>query len=190
MVLANASDAPAGIANTGFLDGMAVTQDAEYLIAGSQTGKFKRAVLDKLGVEAAVRGEIDIFDENAVEQVTDIVHGGGCVNIQRVVAFAPAGIANTGFLDGMAVTQDAEYLFSIYARGLDGYKGAIHVDLMARSRRGSAEMPESALRVFRPDLCADRLHVRGRCPSGKEIPYLRRRCRHQSSPAGKHFSKR
>lgn len=55
-------------------------------IAGSQTGKFKRAVLDKLGVEAAVRGEIDIFDENAVEQVADIVRGGGCVNIQRVVA--------------------------------------------------------------------------------------------------------
>ncbi len=46
---------------------------------------------------------------------------------------APAGIANTGFLDGMAVTQDAEYLFSIYARGLDGYTGAIHVDLMVGS---------------------------------------------------------
>ena len=43
---------------------------------------------------------------------------------------APAGIANTGFLDGMAVAQDAEYLFSIYARGIDGYSGAIYVELL------------------------------------------------------------
>lgn len=42
----------------------------------------------------------------------------------------PAGIANTGFLDGMAVREGAEYLFSIYARGLDGYTGAIHVKLL------------------------------------------------------------
>ena len=44
---------------------------------------------------------------------------------------APAGIANTGFLDGMAVAQDAEYLFSIYARGIDGYSGAIYVELLS-----------------------------------------------------------
>ncbi len=42
-----------------------------------------------------------------------------------------AGIANTGFLDGMAVTEGAEYIFSIYARGLEGYTGPIHVTLMS-----------------------------------------------------------
>lgn len=41
-----------------------------------------------------------------------------------------AGIANKGFLDGMAVTKDARYDFSIYARGLDGYTGEIRVDIM------------------------------------------------------------
>lgn len=41
-----------------------------------------------------------------------------------------AGIANKGFLDGMAVTKDAKYDFSIYARGLDGYTGEIRVDIM------------------------------------------------------------
>ncbi len=61
----------------------------------------------------------------------------GCLNannpnymVLENTSGAPAGIANTGFLDGIAVTQDAEYIFSIYARGLDGYTGAIHVDLM------------------------------------------------------------
>lgn len=44
---------------------------------------------------------------------------------------APAGTANTGFLDGMAVTQDADYLFSIYARSLNGYTGAVYVDIMS-----------------------------------------------------------
>jgi len=41
-----------------------------------------------------------------------------------------AGIANSGFLDGMAVKEGEEYIFSIYARGLNGYTGAIHVHLL------------------------------------------------------------
>lgn len=41
----------------------------------------------------------------------------------------PAGVANTGFLDGMSVTQGAVYDFSLYARGLDGYTGPIYVEL-------------------------------------------------------------
>lgn len=39
----------------------------------------------------------------------------------------PAGIANTGFLDGIAVKENAKYKFSIYARGMDNYKGPIHI---------------------------------------------------------------
>lgn len=41
-----------------------------------------------------------------------------------------AGIENSGFLDGMAVKEGDEYIFSIYARGLNGYTGAIYVNLM------------------------------------------------------------
>ncbi len=41
----------------------------------------------------------------------------------------PAGVANEGFLDGMAVTENAGYTFSIYAKGLDGYTGALYVDI-------------------------------------------------------------
>ncbi len=41
-----------------------------------------------------------------------------------------AGIANTGFLDGMAVNEGASYKFSVYAKGLDGYTGSINVDIM------------------------------------------------------------
>lgn len=41
-----------------------------------------------------------------------------------------AGIANTGFLDGMSVNEGAFYKFSVYAKGLDGYTGSINVDIM------------------------------------------------------------
>ena len=38
----------------------------------------------------------------------------------------PAGIANKGFLDGMAVTEGAVYDVSAYIRGTDGYTGAVY----------------------------------------------------------------
>ena len=37
-----------------------------------------------------------------------------------------AGIANKGFLDGMAVTEGASYDVSAYIRGIDGYSGAVY----------------------------------------------------------------
>lgn len=43
---------------------------------------------------------------------------------------APAGIANTGFLDGIAVTEGAAYNFSVYAKGMDGYTGPVQVALL------------------------------------------------------------
>lgn len=46
---------------------------------------------------------------------------------------APAGVANRGFLDGMAIEENAEYYFSVYAKGLEGYKGKITVNLVAGS---------------------------------------------------------
>ena len=41
-----------------------------------------------------------------------------------------AGIANKGFLDGIAVSEGAVYDFSVYAKGLDGYNGSLYVDIM------------------------------------------------------------
>lgn len=43
---------------------------------------------------------------------------------------SPAGIANEGFLDGISVSEGANYKFSVYAKGMDGYTGAIQVDIM------------------------------------------------------------
>ena len=43
---------------------------------------------------------------------------------------APAGISNKGFLDGMSIVKNAAYKFSIYAKGIDGYTGPVHVSIM------------------------------------------------------------
>ncbi len=40
-----------------------------------------------------------------------------------------AGIANRGFLDGMAVEKDAHYNFSVYAKSVGGYDSAVYVQL-------------------------------------------------------------
>ena len=40
------------------------------------------------------------------------------------------GIANTGFLDGMSITEGGVYKFSVYLRGIDGFTGAVTVDIM------------------------------------------------------------
>lgn len=42
---------------------------------------------------------------------------------------SPAGISNTGFLDGMAVHAGESYNCTFYARALDGYTGDIYVSL-------------------------------------------------------------
>ncbi|MBQ3602249.1 MAG: carbohydrate binding domain-containing protein [Clostridia bacterium] len=42
-----------------------------------------------------------------------------------------AGIANVGFLDGMSIESGAEYRFSVWAKGMDGYNGTINVKLCA-----------------------------------------------------------
>lgn len=44
-----------------------------------------------------------------------------------------AGVANSGFLEGMAV-EDSEYNFSMYAKPLDGYNGRIIVRIVSGSK--------------------------------------------------------
>lgn len=61
----------------------------------------------------------------------------GCLNVNNPnylvienTSGAPAGIANSGFLDGMAVTAEADYKFSVYAKGLEGYTGPVQIAIM------------------------------------------------------------
>ena len=44
---------------------------------------------------------------------------------------SPAGIENSGFLEGMYIKADEQYRCSFYARALDGYTGKIYVSLRA-----------------------------------------------------------
>ncbi len=44
---------------------------------------------------------------------------------------ALAGVANRGFLDGMAIKEGVTYDFSVYAKSVDGYDGDITVRLVA-----------------------------------------------------------
>ena len=44
---------------------------------------------------------------------------------------APAGIQNSGYLEGMAIKKGANYYFSVYAKGIDGYTGSVTVKLVA-----------------------------------------------------------
>ncbi len=50
-----------------------------------------------------------------------------------------AGIANIGFLDGMAVKEGQTYNFSVYAKGVDGYTGAVHADIMVDGYSAASE---------------------------------------------------
>ena len=62
----------------------------------------------------------------------------GCLNENNTnylvitnTSASPAGVANRGFLDGMAIEKGEEYSFSVYAKGLEGYSGKIIVNLTA-----------------------------------------------------------
>ena len=46
---------------------------------------------------------------------------------------APAGVANKGFLEGMAIEAGEKYDFSVYARGIDGFDGKVTVNLVVSS---------------------------------------------------------
>lgn len=46
---------------------------------------------------------------------------------------APAGVANKGFLEGMAIEAGEKYDFSVYARGIDGFDGKVTVNLVVGS---------------------------------------------------------
>lgn len=47
---------------------------------------------------------------------------------------AYVGIANKGFLEGMAVAENASYNFSVYAKGLEGFVGPLQIDIMVAGK--------------------------------------------------------
>ncbi len=55
----------------------------------------------------------------------------------------PAGIANRGFLEGMAIEKGAEYTFSVYAKALENYSGKITVNLVAGDKVAATETIDS-----------------------------------------------
>lgn len=75
----------------------------------------------------------DVGEVTAEVTIGDEVGGLNCNNTNYMViqntSGEPAGVANSGFLDGMSITEGASYDFSIYAKGLEGYNGPIHVEL-------------------------------------------------------------
>ena len=54
-----------------------------------------------------------------------------------------AGIENIGFMEGMNVVQDAQYDFSVYAKALDGYTGAVTVRLVVTTQEPAEEGQEA-----------------------------------------------
>lgn len=55
-----------------------------------------------------------------------------------------AGIENIGFLDGMYIQKNAKYKFSVYARGIDGYTGSVHVVL----KKGNKTAAEGTIKAI------------------------------------------
>ncbi len=54
-----------------------------------------------------------------------------------------AGIENLGFMEGMSVEKDADYNFSVYAKGLDNYSGPVTVRLMAGKKVAAEAQTDS-----------------------------------------------
>ena len=78
-------------------------------------------------------GWSDVGTIDAAVAVDDLA---GCLNPNNTnyivltnASGEPAGIANRGFLDGMAVTEGAGYDFSVWAKGLEGFTGPLSVDI-------------------------------------------------------------
>lgn len=82
------------------------------------------------------------------EVVTGDAEGGlNCNNANYMVLTnnaqdTPAGIANRGFLDGMAVEEGRNYRCSVWAKGLDGYDGQLNLAIVENgSSVGGAVIP-------------------------------------------------
>ena len=86
-----------------------------------------------------------------------------------------AGISNTGFLDGIAVTGGANYRFSVYLRGIDGYTGPVRIEILkgniplaSDTIEGiSAEWKKYELTLVPSESCHDNVSLRLTIGKGK-----------------------
>lgn len=112
-----------------------MVQNRSFEFTGLASGDEKHGWSDLGEIEAAVA-------------VGDEAGGLNCNNTNYMVLTnntgdSLAGIANRGFLDGMAVEEGKSYRCSVWARGLEGYEGALHLDILVDGESaGGAVIPE------------------------------------------------
>ena len=102
-------------------------------------GLYAEMVVNRSFEYGAIATDDEFHGYNRVGAIeTEIVKNNGNLNennpnylLMTNTSSELAGIANRGFLDGMAITEGAEYDFSVYAKAIDGYKGKITVRLIA-----------------------------------------------------------
>lgn len=81
-----------------------------------------------------MQGWTSVGDMNAAVTVDDL-NGSLNMNNKNYLVMENssdtyAGVANSGFLDGMAVSGNENYKFSIYAKSIENYTGALKIDIM------------------------------------------------------------
>ncbi|MBR1832138.1 MAG: carbohydrate binding domain-containing protein [Ruminiclostridium sp.] len=91
-----------------------MVQNRSFEFTKLASGNERHAWSDVGSITAAVRSEGGLNENNPNYMSLENSSG------ER------AGIANKGFLDGMAVTEGASYDVSAYIRGIDGYTGAVY----------------------------------------------------------------
>ncbi|MBQ3498694.1 MAG: hypothetical protein IJA87_06165 [Clostridia bacterium] len=97
------------------------------------------AVNDNLyGWKTVGDATVSVIEEDA-ENYLNINNTSYAVINNNTIQFS--GIANIGFLDGMTAEKDKEYLFSVYAKGIDGYSGPVKIEIRAGEKTiASAEI--------------------------------------------------
>ena len=89
-----------------------------------------------------------VNDANAEVKINDVANALNENNTNYLVLTNGknelAGIENIGFMEGMNVVQDAQYDFSVYAKALDGYTGAVTVRLVVATQEPAEEGQEPA----------------------------------------------
>lgn len=111
-------------ADGGLYAEMVKNRSFEY---GSLARNGEKHGWSNVGTVTADVKDTDSLNENNV-QYMELTNGSS----------AQAGIANYGFLDGMSIQKGAKYRFSVWAKGMEGYSGAVTVNLMAGGKIAAA----------------------------------------------------
>ena len=102
-------------------------------------GLYAEKVVNRSFEYGAIATDDEFHGYSRINNIgTEIIRNDGCLNENNTTYLVMtnksdslAGVANRGFLDGMAIEKDAEYDFSIYAKAIDAYNGKITVRLIS-----------------------------------------------------------